>query len=52
MSHEVFKKSADERELLKLMKKTNKQNRKEQYGDNYKKYLNSDKDNDSVRKEH
>lgn len=52
MTHEVFEKSADERELLKLMKKANKQNRKEQYGDKYKKYLNSDKDNNSVRKEH
>lgn len=44
MSHEVFKKDLVEKIKLLQMKRDNILNRKNQYGKNYKKYLNNDKD--------
>lgn len=39
-SHEIFKKTQEERSLIKALKHTNKSARKLVYGDSYTRYLN------------
>lgn len=48
ISHEVFKKSLQDRVALAICKEESKRNRREQYGKDWKKYINSDKCNESV----